>query len=70
MDILKAEPDSYSGSCLTSDGENQTIDIKVEEDLDVKEEKDPLAMTFSSIKSEHEVSSVCLVISRSYKYLG
>jgi hypothetical protein len=60
MDILKAEPDSYSGSCLTSDGVNQAIDIKVKEDPDVKEEKDPLAVTFSSIKSEHEVSLVCV----------
>jgi hypothetical protein len=60
MDILKAEPNSYSGSCLTSDGENQAIDIKVEEDPDVKEQKDPLAMAFSSIKSEHEVSFVCV----------
>jgi hypothetical protein len=60
MDILKAEPDSYSGNCLTSDGENQAIDIKVEEDPDVKEEKDPLAMTISSVKSEHEVSFVCV----------
>lgn len=60
MDILKVEPDSFSGSCLTYDGENKAIDIKVEEDPDVKEEKDPLAMTFSSIKSEHEVSFVCV----------
>ena len=60
MDILKTEPDSYSGSCLISDGENQALDFKVEEHPDVKEEKDPLAMTFSSIKSEHEVSFVCV----------
>jgi hypothetical protein len=60
MDIPKAEPDLYSGSCLRSDGENEAIDIKVKEDPDVKEEKDPLAMTFSSIKSEHEVSFVCV----------
>jgi hypothetical protein len=58
MDILKAEPDSHSGSSLTSDGEAR--DIKVEEDPDVKEEKDPLAMTFLSMKSEHEVSFICV----------
>jgi len=58
MDILKAEPDSYSGSYLTCDDENQAF--KVEEDPDVKEEDDPLAMTFSSTKSERGVSFVCV----------
>ena len=60
VDILKSEPDSCSGCCLTYDGENEAIDIKVKEDPDVKEEKDPLAMTFLSINSEHEVSFVCV----------
>jgi hypothetical protein len=59
VDLLKAEPDSCSSSCVTSDDGSQTIDVKVEEDPDVKEEQDPLAMTFSSVRSEHEVSFVC-----------
>jgi hypothetical protein len=58
LDVLKAEPDLYSDNCLTCDGGNQAF--KVEEDPDVKEEKDPLAMTFSSVKSEYEVSFVCV----------
>jgi hypothetical protein len=65
MDLLKAEPDSYSGTCIMyddddDDDENKAIDIKVKEDPDVKEEQDPLAMTLLSVKSEHEVSFVCV----------
>jgi hypothetical protein len=58
MDLLKTECDSCSGSCVTSDDGNENIDVKVEEDPDLKEEQDPLAMTSSSVKSEHEVSVV------------
>jgi hypothetical protein len=39
MDVLKDEPGSCDEACVTSsDDESQVIDVKVEEDSDVKED--------------------------------
>jgi hypothetical protein len=41
-------------TCLTA------CDIKVEEDLDMAEEEDPLAVTSPTLKAEQEVSNLCI----------
>lgn len=60
MDLVKSEPGSYSDSSVASDDydENWVINIKVEKDIDVEVKQNPVAITFTAIKSEHEVSFV------------
>jgi hypothetical protein len=36
-------------------------DIKVEEDLNMAEEEDPLAATSPALKAEQEVSNLCII---------
>jgi hypothetical protein len=45
--------------------------MKVEEGLDIGEEENPLALTFSGIKAEHEVScmSVCVCCQADCTYM-
>ena len=64
MDSLKVEPGSCSETYVTSSHvENQVIGIKVEEGSNVveEEEEDPLLIPFTPIKSEYEVSVICVV---------
>jgi hypothetical protein len=57
--VPKDEPGSCDEACVTSsDDENQVIDIKVEEDSDVKEENDAEQIKSSVIGTESEVSCV------------
>jgi hypothetical protein len=66
MDSLKVEPGSCSETYMTSSCvENRVTGIKVEEssneEEEVEEEEDPLLIPFTPIKSEYEVSAVCVV---------
>jgi len=66
MDSLKVEPGSCSETYATSSCvENQVIGIKVEEGSNVEEE-DPLLIPFTPIKSECEVSVICVFIEEIY----
>ena len=59
MDVLKDEPGSCDEACVTSsDDGSQVIDIKVEEDSDVKEDDGPELVTSPLTEAEHEVSHV------------
>ena len=51
-DVLEAVRDFCTETCLTAS------DIKVEEDSDIPEEKDPLAVTSPATKGEEEVSYI------------
>jgi len=77
MDIVEGEIDSYSGMCVPCDVGTEEFSIKVADTIDIKEEvsikvegtiniKDeiPEAITFPSIKTEHEVRlwGVCEVV--------
>jgi hypothetical protein len=63
MSLVKLEPGSCTERYLTSsDDEIELVSIRVEEGSGVEVEQNPVAITFRSIKSEHEVSlSVCLI---------
>ena len=51
VDLLKADLGSYTGSgTVHSDGENQAIVIKVEEDIGAENGQDPVAISFPKIK--------------------
>jgi hypothetical protein len=52
--VLEAVRDSYIGTCVAAS------DIKVEEDSDMPEEEDPLAVTSPAVKAEQEVSNLCV----------
>jgi hypothetical protein len=57
MDLLEVA----SGSCseiydTSSHDGNEIVSIKVEDIPDIKEEEDPLLITFPVVKNEHEVS--------------
>jgi len=57
MDVPKDEPGSCDEACVTSsDDGNQVIDIKLEEDIDMKEEDVPELVTSPLTEAEHEVS--------------
>jgi len=57
MDIPKDEPGSCDEACVTSsDDGSQVIDIKVEEDSDVKEENDLEQIKSPVTGAESEVS--------------
>jgi hypothetical protein len=59
MEVLKDEPGLCDETCVTSsDDGNQVIDIKVEEDNDVKEEDGPELVTSPLTEAEHEVCHV------------
>ena len=56
-------PEVVPASCskgypTISDDEIEVIRIKVEEGAEVNKKVDPIAITFTAVKSEHEVSSV------------
>jgi hypothetical protein len=53
-DVLEAVRDSLTETCVTAS------DIKVEEDSDMPEEEDPLAVTSPAVKAEQEVSNLCV----------
>jgi hypothetical protein len=57
-DFVKCEPSSYGDSCIISDddGKNQVIDIKLEGDIHLDVEQNPVPVMFTLIKSELEVS--------------
>jgi len=74
MDSLKVEPGSCGETYVTSSRvENGVIGIKVEEGSNVEEEEeeeDPLLIPFTPIKSEYEVSVICVVHRRNiYIYM-
>ena len=55
--MVKVEPGSCSESWVTpSDDEIEVLDMRLEGAPGVKEEVNPVAITFGTIKSEHEVS--------------
>ena len=57
MGLVKVEPDSFTERYLTSsDDEIELVGMRVEEGTGVEEEQNPVAITFRSIKSEHELS--------------
>jgi hypothetical protein len=57
MDSLKVERGSCSETYVTSFRvENRVVDIKVEEEVE-----DPLLIPFTPIKSEYEVSVICVL---------
>jgi len=57
MDVPKDEPGSCDEACVTSsDDGNQVIDIKLEEDGDVKEENDSEQIKSPVTGTESEVS--------------
>ena len=57
MGLVKVEPGSTTERCLTSsDDEIELVGIRVEEGTGVEEEQNHVAITFPSVKSEHEVS--------------
>jgi hypothetical protein len=63
MDLLKAEPDSCMETPLkSSHAENQVINVKVECITDVEEEGDLMPTAFIGVKTEHEVSCVCVIV--------
>jgi hypothetical protein len=50
------------GNATTDDYGIEVIRIKVEEGADVHKKVDPVAITFTVVKSEHEVSSVTISV--------
>jgi hypothetical protein len=60
MDFQKDMQGSCSESCPTSCDANQIVSIKVEDVSDIEEEEDPLALRYSGIKTEPEVS--CMTV--------
>ena len=61
MDLLKGETDLCNETYIpvSCDG-NQVIDIKVEDVLDIKQEKDPDSISSPDITTEHEVSFIAV----------
>jgi len=53
-DVLEPVSGVCSEMCL------KAADIKVEEDSDVPEEENPLAVTSPAIKAKQEVSNLCI----------
>ena len=53
-DVLEAVRDSFTETCVAA------ADIKDEEDSDMSEEEDPLAVTSPAVKAEQEVSNLCV----------
>jgi hypothetical protein len=71
MDVLKDEPGSCNEACsASSDDGNQIIDIKVEEDTDIKEEDDSEQTKSPVTGTESEVSrmSACPALWTFHKY--
>jgi hypothetical protein len=61
MDLLIAERGSCSEKCLAPcHDKDVVIDMKVKEDADAEKVEDPLKITHPAMKSEHEVSFVCV----------
>ena len=68
MGVVKSEPGSSNDSCISSndddnDGDDaeEVVAVKDEEDTHGGVDKNPVAITFKQMKSENEVSSVCLL---------
>jgi hypothetical protein len=60
LDLLKAEPGSYSETCITSSHDrNRVVGMNSEEVRNAQEDEDPLLMS-PVIKVENEVSCVCI----------
>jgi hypothetical protein len=71
MDLLEAVTSSCSETCLTScHDRSEIIKVKVENVTDIKEEDDPVQMTFPKTKTKCEVSciSVCTMLVTFHKY--
>jgi hypothetical protein len=69
MDLLKVEPGSCEETCLMSSGDgNKFLFIKVENVTDIKEDDDPEPVTAPVIKTEHEVSCICVRCSQPLGY--
>jgi hypothetical protein len=63
MDLLRAEPDSCMETCVTSShAVKRVISIKVQCITCVEEEGDLKPATFVGVKTEHEVSCVCVIV--------
>jgi hypothetical protein len=62
--LPKVQPSSCSETCVTSSqNENQVLDMKVEEGSvgeGEEEEEDPLLIPFPAMKTEYDVSFVCI----------
>jgi hypothetical protein len=54
MDLLMVLPNSYSKGSVASSN------IKVQEDMDVQEDEDPLLIPYLETKTEHEVSYITM----------
>jgi hypothetical protein len=62
LESQKDVPNLRSEACaLSSDDVDQAVNIKIEKCSDVEDAEDPVPITFTGIKAEHEVSSVSLV---------
>jgi hypothetical protein len=62
MGLVKIEPGVCSESCVTSCDDSEAVDIKVEEYTNGRDKKNPLPITFPSIKAEQEVSLYVSII--------
>jgi hypothetical protein len=73
MGVVKCEPGSHNNSCITSnddcgggdddDGDAEdVVDVKVENNCNGNVEQNHVPITFEPLKSENEVSSVCVSI--------
>jgi hypothetical protein len=56
MDLQKDIRGSRSETCPASLDASQFISVKLEDVSDIEEEKDPVPLNVSGIKTEHEVS--------------
>jgi hypothetical protein len=71
VDLQDHNSDLHSETCHTSSGDcNQVTGIKVEEVISIKEEEGQEPISYSEIKTEHEVNcmSVCPLFYTSYRY--
>jgi hypothetical protein len=57
--LLKVLPGWYGETCYPA---VQVMSVKVEEFTDVEEEEEPVPKTSPVIKTEHEVSCICMYI--------
>jgi len=63
MDLLRPEPDSCTETCVTSShAEKRVISVEVECITDVEEEWDLKPAAYAVVKTEHEVSCVCVIV--------
>jgi hypothetical protein len=57
---MKHEPDLYSESCPALCDESQTVNLKVEDLLDIEGQEECVPVGIASVNTEQEVSCVCV----------